>query len=385
MASQQRSALIVGAGIAGLATARALQRTGWKVHVVERSGTLQPMGTGLTIWANGARALERLGLLSAFQDASLPVSGSSHDQFGNVLASFSSDDMRHRYGHPLRAIHRSELTALLNDSLYVNTVHLGLQAVKFRRDPHGGTVMLNNGGRMHADLVIGADGLRSLVRNDLVGDGAPRSSGITAMRAVCPIGDLDPGWLPWGESWGNGEVFGMVPLPGGQIYWYATMPNEALAQEDDVLWRTLALQRFDLWHPAIRAVIRATKSQDIMAHELFDRKPALAWSGNHATLVGDAAHPMLPFLGQGVGQALEDAVALADALAADWNITTALRSYEQARAPHTAKVVKGSRKMANMAREQKPWKQKLQRSLISMLPQAMVYRQLDDVVGRVDG
>jgi 2-polyprenyl-6-methoxyphenol hydroxylase-like FAD-dependent oxidoreductase len=121
-----------------------------------------------------------------------------------------------------------------------------------------------------------------------------------------------------------------------------------------------------------------------MAHELFDRKPALAWSGNHATLVGDAAHPMLPFLGQGAGQALEDAVALADALAADWDITTALRSYEAERAPHTAKVVKGSRKMAAMARQQKPWKQKLQRSLISMAPQTLVYRQLDDVVGRVD-
>lgn len=385
MGSQQRSALIVGAGIAGLATARALQNTGWKVHVIERSGTLQPMGTGLTIWANGARAMERLGVLGAFQEASLPIGGSSHDQFGNVLATFSSDDLRHRYGHPLRSIHRSDLTALLNDALHVNTVHLGLQAVKFRRDPHGASVTLNNGGSMHADLVIGADGLRSLVRRDLVGDGAPRSSGITAMRAVCPLGDLDPDWLPWGESWGNGEVFGMAPLPGGLVYWYATMPSQALVQDDDVLWRTLALQRFEGWHPAVRAVIRATKSQDIMAHELFDRKPAPVWSGSHATLVGDAAHPMLPFLGQGAGQALEDAVALADALAADWNITTALRSYERLRAPETAKVVDQSRRMAKMAREQKPWKQKLQLSLMKMMPQSLIFKQLDDVVGRVDG
>jgi 2-polyprenyl-6-methoxyphenol hydroxylase-like FAD-dependent oxidoreductase len=292
-------------------------------------------------------------------------------------------DLRGRYGHGVRMVHREDLTALLAGALAVNTVHRGLPVVHFEPGTPSSTLVLENGGRQHAELVVGADGLNSLVRRALIGDGAPRRSGLTAFRAVCAAGRPDLATLPWGETWGPGAVFGMAPLPGDQIYWYGTISSDEFRSSPLPTLKAMALDRFGHWNSGIAQLIGSTAEEAVMAHELFDRKPEPVWSGRSATLVGDAAHPMLPFLGQGAGQALEDAVALADALAADWNITTALRSYEQERAPHTAKVVKGSRKMANMAREQKPWKQILQRSVISMLPQAVVHRQLDDVVGRV--
>ncbi|MCG2623547.1 FAD-dependent monooxygenase [Arthrobacter sp. I2-34] len=381
MATTGRSAIIVGAGIGGLATALALQNTGWNVHVIERTGSTAVPGTGLSVWPNGTAALERLGLGERFERISVPVRGGALDLDGRPIMELDPADLRDRYGHGVRMVRREDLTALLAGALAVNTVHRGLPVVHFEPGTPSSTLVLENGGRQHAELVVGADGLNSLVRRALIGDGAPRRSGLTAFRAVCAAGSPDLASVPWGETWGPGAVFGMAPLPGGQTYWYGTISSDEFRSSPLTTLKAMALDRFGHWNSGIAQVIGRTAEEAVMAHELFDRKPEPVWSGRSATLVGDAAHPMLPFLGQGACQALEDAVVLADSLAAAGNVQDGLLAYDAERVPRTSRIVKRSRSMGRLAQLQRPRLRTARNSVLRILPRGLRLKQLDGVLG----
>ncbi|MFD1213499.1 FAD-dependent monooxygenase [Arthrobacter sp. GCM10027362] len=381
MATSGRSAIIVGAGIGGLATALALQSTGWKVHVIERSGSAAAPGNGLSIWPNGTAALERLGLREAFDRISLPVRGGALDLDGRPILELDQPEVLDRYGRSVRTVHRADLTALLAGALAVNTVHRGLAVARFEPDARTSTVVLENRGQQSADLVVGADGLYSLVRRTLIGGSAPRSAGITAFRAVCPAPGPDAAALPWGETWGPGAVFGISPLKGNRIYWYGTISNAEFRSSSLPTLKAMALDRFGHWNHGIAQLIGRTPEEAVMAHELFDRKPEPVWSGRSATLVGDAAHPMLPFLGQGACQALEDAVALADALAAHGSVQEGLLAYDAERVPRTARIVNRSRMVGRLAQLERPGLRKARNTALRILPRKLRLKQLDSVLG----
>jgi len=381
MAEGERKALIVGAGIGGLATALALQKAGWKVEVLERSGTLETPGTGLSLWPNALAALERLGVLDAVLAAAVPVRGDVLDMAGEPIMLLEQLEVRRRYGLPIQMIHRSDLTSILARPLKVNTVHLGLEVTGFELGFPRSSVQLNTGGRKNADLVVGADGLYSVIRTALVGGGAPRSSGTTALRGICAAAGLDHGSVPWGEMWGDGGVFGATPLSGDRVYWYGTLPNEELAGYREHGWKQAAINTFAPWHPGIAKILQQTPEDAILAHELFDRKPEPVWSGRSATLVGDAAHPMLPFLGQGGCQALEDAVALADALGQHSTVADGLLAYEQARTHRANRIVSQSHSMARLAQLDSAKLRKARNTAMRLLPKSFRLKQLDAVVG----
>ncbi|EMY34779.1 FAD-dependent oxidoreductase [Arthrobacter crystallopoietes BAB-32] len=381
MAEGERKALIVGAGIGGLATALALQKAGWKVEVLERSGTLESPGTGLSLWPNALAALERLGVLDNVLTAAVPVRGDVLDMAGEPIMLLEQLEVRRRYGLPIQMIHRSDLTSILARPLKVNTVHLGLEVTGFELGFPRSSVQLNTGGRKNADLVVGADGLYSVVRTGLVGGGAPRSSGTTALRGICPAAGLDHGSVPWGEMWGDGGVFGATPLSGDRVYWYGTLPNEELASYREQGWKQAAINTFAPWHPGIANILQQTPEDAILAHELFDRKPEPVWSGRSATLVGDAAHPMLPFLGQGGCQALEDAVALADALGHHSSVAEGLLAYEHARTQRANRIVSQSHSIARLAQLDSAKLRKARDTAMRLLPKSFRLKQLDTVVG----
>ncbi|NKX55274.1 FAD-dependent monooxygenase [Arthrobacter mobilis] len=381
MATSGRSAIIVGAGIGGLATALALQNTGWKVHIIERSGSTAGPGTGLSLLPNGTAALERLGVLREFERVSVPVHGGTLDLDGRPIMAWDQEEVSSRYGRPIRTVHRADLMSLLAGALAVNTVHRGLPVVRFEPGAPTSTVTLENGGQQSAELVVGADGLHSVVRKGLIGGPAPRSSGITAFRAICPSPDQGAGNLPWGETWGPGAVFGITPLSGNRIYWYGTISNEEFRTSSLPTLKAMALDRFGHWNQGIAQVIRQTPEEAVMAHELFDRKPEPVWSGRSATLVGDAAHPMLPFLGQGACQALEDAVALADALAAHGSVREGLLAYDAERVPRTSRIVNRSRTMGRLAQLERPGLRKMRDTVLRLIPRQLRLKQLDSVLG----
>jgi 2-polyprenyl-6-methoxyphenol hydroxylase-like FAD-dependent oxidoreductase len=359
-----KHAAVVGAGIGGLAAAVALRQAGWEATVYEAAPEVRPLGAGLSIWPNGVRALRGIGL-GDLAAAAPRADGALRRADGSALAEFDPDVLEARFGAPLVGFHRADLHEGLIAGLGPERVRTGMRLVGLE----GGDPRFDDGSSVRADLVVGADGLNSTVRAALLGDGEPRDPGIVAFRGVAGLDDP----VPAGEWWGPGSVAGLLPLGGGRVYWYLAYCGEP---DRAALPGLLA----EYGQPVRQAVDR-TAPEQVLVHRLYDRDPAPSWSRGTATLLGDAAHPMLPFLGQGAGSALEDAAALGAAVAAEPDVESALAAYERARLERTAALVAGSRKAAKAALLGSRLGRGVRNALVSKVPESLRLRQLDPFVG----
>jgi salicylate hydroxylase len=323
---------VIGAGIGGLTAAAALARNGATCTVFERAGTLPVVGGGIQISPNGARVLHELGLAPALAGAVRPDAlelrrWRDDTVIGQIELGAAAEA---RYGVPYYAVRRSDLCRALFDAVMVKC---GAQAVQFGRRCVGiaeraGSVevRLDDGSTHVADLVIGADGLNSYVRGLLATDEV-RFSGHVVYRAVLPA-DRVP-WLchsPRVRVWlGPGRHCVSYPIDGGRsVNVVATVPA---AEDPGGL-----LTAYRGWHPAVVGLLAAAERFDRQG--LFDRPPLRRWHRDRLAVIGDAAHPMLPFIAQGATQAIEDAAALAGHL----RDPHGLARWESARRPRVARV-----------------------------------------------
>lgn len=345
-----RKALIIGGGIGGLATAIALKQIGLTVEVYERVTTLREVGAGLSLWANAIRALDYLGLGQTIRALALPeTSGAIRTANGELLMYNTNAQLQAQFGELSVMAHRAELQDRLRDALNQD-LHLGMDCLAVTEEAQDVRVRFRNGEQAVGDLVIGADGLHSQVRAGLHGQQAPRYAGYTAWRGVVPF---DHSQLQPGETWGRGARFGQVPMQGGRVYWFATH-NSPPGQQSPDGEKAELLRLFQDWHDPIRALIDATPASAILRNDIYDRPPLKTWGRGRITLLGDAAHPTTPNLGQGACQALEDAVVLAKALQADADIATALRTYEARRIPRTTMIVNRSLRVGQVGQWANP-------------------------------
>jgi 2-polyprenyl-6-methoxyphenol hydroxylase-like FAD-dependent oxidoreductase len=349
-----RRALIVGAGIGGLAAGIALRRAGWSVVVAERAREVREVGAGIALWANGIAALEWLGVGAEVgrDGLVLPPPSLRTDQ-GEILFTGGIDSAAKGRSLVL-VMHRADLQQILLRALRRSggRVLCDTPIRDLTQDVGGVTVGFDGDEPVRADLVIGADGIMSTVRAQLHGEGAPRYAGYTAWRAVV-TGDTNR--IATSESWGRGARFGMAPLSDGRTYWFATKDASEGARSSDGEKAEL-LRTFGSWHDPIARLIEATDEALIMRHDVYDRPPLAEWGRGRVTLVGDAAHPMTPNLGQGACQALEDAVALARALRAPGEIpvSEALRTYETMRRERAHAYVRRSRQAGTIGQSSNP-------------------------------
>ncbi|HMQ33331.1 MAG TPA: FAD-dependent monooxygenase [Chloroflexaceae bacterium] len=374
-----RRALVIGGGIGGLATAVALRQIGWEATVFERAGELREVGAGLGIWANAMRALERLGLAAQIRATRPPApSGGVYDWRGRPIMVESHEALEGRVGEISVVLHRAELLELLLGALGAEHVRLGSHCALVSQDETGVTASFADGSRADGDLLVGADGIRSAVRARLVGDGEPVYAGYVAYRGVVRF---DPARIAAGEYWGPGLRFGAAPMSGGRVYWWATRnapAGERMApREAHVLLR----ERFAGWAEPIPALIAATPPEAVLLNEIADRRPLRRWSRGRITLLGDAAHPTTPNLGQGACQALEDAVALADALAGQDDIPAALLAYERRRIPRTTQIVLQSRRIGQLGQWSHPLACAARDALLRALVAPRQAAAIDPVVG----
>jgi len=360
---EAREVAVIGAGIGGLAAAIALRKAGWEPTVYEAAEELRPIGAGLSIWPNGVRALRELGF-AEFTDSALSTGGALRRSDGKVLAEFDPKVLEERFGAPLIGIHRGDLHEALVGALGANRICLHSRLAGYE----DGELRFADGSTRSADLIVGADGINSVMRAALVGDGEPRDSGLVAYRGVsrAAIDEVS------GEWWAPDADSGLLHLGDGRVYWYLAYRGDP---DHDAL-----LARASEFDPVIGRAIEATAPEDVLVHRLYDRDPIESWSEDNATLLGDAAHPMLPFLGQGACQALEDAVALGAAIEADDSVPAALEAYERARVGRTAKLVKGSRRAARVA-ILGAGAGRARDILIRLTPESLRLRQLDQFVG----
>ena len=366
--------VIAGAGIGGLTLAVALRRRGVRVRVFERASQLTAAGAGIGLPANGVKALQRLGLGEAVAKAGMVVERAVIlDSRGQQLGSeVDLTDVYRSMGASLVALHRGRLHAVLLDAVADRIVTTGAHVVSFEQQRDSVHVALIDGQRIDTGILVGADGLHSTVRAQLIGARAPVYSGYTSWRGVTPANSVP---LPHrtSESWGRGERFGIVPIGFGEIYWFAVADAPPGGTDVDV--RGELLTRFRAWHEPVGAIIEATPPDRIVRTDIYDREPIARWHTGRVVLIGDAAHPMTLNLGQGAGQAIEDAVVLDECLAASSSIEDALTRYEQRRVARANSIVRASRRFGAIAQWSNPIAAWLRDRAMSLTPASIAVNQ----------
>ncbi|QZT61097.1 FAD-dependent oxidoreductase [Mycolicibacterium austroafricanum] len=299
--------IVIGAGLAGLATAVALRRVGHDVTVIEQRTDLTS-GAGISIWPNALAALDQIGLGDNVRQAGGRVTaGAIRWRDGTWLRRPSAQRIVHALGEPLVVVRRSALTEILLDALPPETVQTGLSATALSIAAATARVTLSDGRTREADAVVGADGVNSMVARAINGPLPSRYVGYTAWRGVAAY-RLDPALA--GETMSAGTEVGHVPLGPDHTYWFATERtregSRSAGGEHAYLTAKLAG-----WADPIPALLASTDPADVLRNDLYDRAQPRHWSRGPAVIVGDAAHPMRPHLGQGGCQGLEDAAILA--------------------------------------------------------------------------
>jgi 2-polyprenyl-6-methoxyphenol hydroxylase-like FAD-dependent oxidoreductase len=330
--------LVIGAGIAGLATAVALQQRGHDVTVVEER-TDTSSGAGISIWPNALAALDEIGLGDAVRDAGGRVTaGALRWRDGTWLRHPSPERLVKALGEPLVVIQRSALTAVLAGALADGTLHTGKSAEAVVATADGVRITLDDSTPLDADAVVGADGTRSVVARHLNGPLTDRYVGYTAWRGVAEC-SIDPDVA--GEVLGPSVEFGHVPLGADRTYWFATerAPEGRAAPQGELAYLKA---RFASWAEPIPTVLAATEPDVVLHNDLYDRDQARQWARGPIVVVGDAAHPMRPHLGQGGCQGLEDAAILAAFVDRTDDLAAAFTRFAAFRRPRVRSLVRES-------------------------------------------
>ena len=339
-----RTALVVGGGIGGLAAAVALRRAGWRVRVFERATERRELGFALNLAPNATAALRELGVAErVLANSAAPERVELRGERGRVLKRL---DIARTLGRAQSVV---ALRRVVHDALFAaldpGDLELGSEVVGFDTSPRGVSIVLADGRSASGEILVGADGVGSVVRRLLYPhEGAPRRSGFAGIRGLAHGADVHLGDLSAVAYFGDGVEAAVARAGGGAIYWYMSLlANDVLAESADI--GSIARARAAPLDPTIQGIVAATASEETRIDELFDREPLDGWGRGPVTLLGDAAHPMLPHAGQGAAQALEDAVALALALGREAP-PAALRRYEQVRTVRSARVVRLARRIA---------------------------------------
>ncbi|MFC4116974.1 FAD-dependent monooxygenase [Nonomuraea zeae] len=343
-------AIVVGGGIGGLAAALALHRIGWQAVLLERAAELGEIGAGMSQAPNAMRALAELGVGEQARAAGVPTYSA-----GNLRLPDGRYLQRARPGDPtpLTAFHRADLHRVLLEAVPAGWVRTGAEVTGIH-DDHDAVTVTWSGGEAGADLLIGADGIRSTVRRLLCPDvPPPRFLGRTAWLGIADVGTgafAVADGLSGSVTMGPGGYFLIHPISRGRAYWaYVTTAGQAGVRYPKE--KSEAARRLASWHEPIPALIAATPEQAVIHIDICDLDPLPTYVHGRVALLGDAAHAMSPDRGQGAGQSLEDAVVLGAALAdesgdesgGESTVETALRRYDAERRPRTQATARGAR------------------------------------------
>ncbi len=343
MAPPQDCIAIVGGGIGGLFAALSLLREGFNAHVYEQIRTPREVGAGIVLTPNATRLLRLAGLGDALSRVSIAPKAWRQRRWedGRTLLCSPLTQYATADGDPLfYTAHRADVLAMLLAAIPPDRIHLGHKVAGIERTDAGVDLVFENSAKITASVVIGADGIHSQVRRALLGEEAPQFTGCIAYRGLVPAVRVKQLALPQEtQLWmGPGKHFVHYFVRGDLVNFVCLIDRDTWTEEswtqhgnpDD------ALAAYNGWHPQVRGLIEAV--DDTFVWGLFDREPLARWSSGRVTLLGDACHPMLPFLAQGAAQAIEDGAALSACIKRHGVGPAALEHYEAARLPRTARI-----------------------------------------------
>jgi len=350
---------IVGGGIGGLAAALAFQRAGFRVAVYEQAPHLSEVGAGLSLSPTAAHALNHLGLQDTLQSKAYHPEDQCvrHWADGRPLSWINRGrKLLEQYGERYYLIHRADLHDALALAVQANdpaAIHLGKTCESMTQYADGVDLAFSDGTTTRCEAVIGADGSRSLIRQKIFGLLQPQYTGYIAWRGLVPMARVPQEILqpPSGVFIGPGHLVNRYPVRGGELLNFVAFAERKSWAEEGWSIRSSVdelLEEFRGWTPMVLQIMEQVPPDQLFKWGLFDREPLARWSSGRVTLLGDAAHPILPFLGHGAVLAIEDAVVLARAFELADSVPEAYERYESARRERASFVVLESRKAGKM-------------------------------------
>lgn len=383
-----RTAVVVGGGIGGLAAAIGLRRVGWAVTIMERAPNLGDVGAGITLLPNGVRCLDALGVGTAVREASNHQRvGGTRRPDGRWLGRLHGADLERMLGTPSLCLPRSELHCLLRAALPPETLRLGTTVTSLDQRSHPGRVRVGyelspdadephaseGEGELEVDLVVAADGINSHLRAQLLPDQPrPRYCGSSVLRGVTD-GPFEIG-ADFTVSMGQGLEFGQTAFADGRAGWFVALKAPEGRRFADPLAEMRRM--FRDWHDPIPELLARTRPGAVSHHDIYELHPRLpSYVAGRVVLLGDAAHAMTPFLGQGASQALEDAVVLAASFARESTVEKAAARYDSERRPRSQSVARASRHLGRLGRQlSNPLATRLRDAALRATPMRVSYR-----------
>jgi 2-polyprenyl-6-methoxyphenol hydroxylase-like FAD-dependent oxidoreductase len=351
-----RPVLVIGAGIGGLTTALSLRNAGVDAEVYEAAPALAgiQVGYGIHLWSNAMKAIRSLGLADAVRARSERFERMHFETVGGrTLIDWPLGEAEEVLGDPIVGIVRSELHSVLAEAVGDGSIRFGASLASYEQDEEGVMARFSDGSEARGSVLVGADGIRSTVRQQLLGDGPPPYRGIAERHALIsvPEGTVPPGTFH--EHWSKRDRFGFYPVKGA-ICWYLLGPDRQ-GTHDPHGCKQAVLDKLEGWPPLTRELVEATPAEDVVRLEIYVQRTTEEWVSGRVALLGDAAHAIEPSGGQGSAQAIEDAVVLARCLAAGGEPERALVEYQRQRIPRVKVMRQTSTIVGRIGRLYRPF------------------------------
>lgn len=367
--------LIAGAGVGGAAAAHALRSAGFEVTVLERAADKRATDTGqaFDMWVNAARALRDLGVYDQVEAIGIERRRQIfRSPAGTELGYWPLTEYARQFGLKHVSIQRGDLVRLLREAAGEDVVQLGSQVVGYQEDENGVTVQLADGGEERGDILIAADGAKSVIRRQIHGEDPPKYAGYAVWRGHILSGHPQ---VPTDVSQiflGRGYRFAFYPFGPDRVNWFSVANSP---QGDTSVDKAALLERHRGWQAPIEEVLEATDPGAITRTDLYYRDPISDWGRGRVTLIGDAAHAMTNDLAQGACQTLEDAVVLARCLSEESDPVEALRAYERQRAPRAGDIVIRSLALGRRLADPSPVKYAIRNPFVKVIGHRGLLRQ----------
>jgi len=330
---------IIGAGIGGLTTAIALEQKGIETRVFEQAEQIKPVGAGIILASNAMQVYEKLGLRKVIEESGNPISLMNITK--PSLTPVSKIDLSYferKHNTKNIAIHRGKLQQILLEELKSSKIKLNHKLSAINQQTKGYTLIFENGEQVQSSIIIGADGLNSIVRQNILPDNRIRNANQICWRGIAEYKLPMKFRNELNEAWGKSERFGFVQIAENKVYWYALKAFKKNRHEFSI--NDLSLY-FNKYNSVVRGLVKSTKKEQVVTAEISDLEPTNIWHKANICLIGDAAHATTPNMGQGACQAIEDAYVLSQCIDR-YEIRKAFDTYQSLRLPKAHQIVKAS-------------------------------------------